>query len=329
VPHLKFSILTDPIPLAKKNRFEILKKVLRLVKYTFLKRPLGSHPFFRGHISVTRSLLEGLQKLGISFNYNPYFTYQLEPVAIVLAGVYTLEQAIYLKRKGKIKKLIAGPNIIVFSSDYNNLIASPEIDLVITPADIVNQLYILDNPSLKGKIVAWPAGVDTDYFKPNLNTIRNQILIFEKQNKGPVGPIQPYINFLIFLGYNVKIIQYGNYKIEQYRDELQNSIIMLGFVTDESQGIAWAEAWSSDVPTFIWNNHLNVYRGRSYLCSTAPYLTDENGIFFDDFYDFQIKFKQWEQGHFRFQPRKWCVENMSDEVCAKKLLDIIQSVHNK
>lgn len=321
-----FTIITDPLPIGKHLLIEVSKNILRKLKYIFVPRPVGSHPFYRGHIGVTRSLIEGLVKKNLlSYNYNPNFYTRIYQTVVVLSGVSSLKQAISLKRKGKIQKLIAGPNIVIFSSDFNNLIASEEIDCIITPAEIINQLYILDNASLKGRICAWPAGVNTDFWKPEQSIVRNQILIYEKQSKGPVGPVEPYRDYLISLGYQVIIFKYGNYSITEYREQLFKSILMIGFVSDESQGLAWAEAWASDVPTFIWQNELHIYEGRKYSCSTAPYLTEESGIFFSDFEDFKLKFLRWENSEFDFKPRKWCVENMSDEVCAEKLIEIIKS----
>jgi hypothetical protein len=98
---------------------------------------------------------------------------------------------------------------------------------------------------------------------------------------------------------------------------------MVGFVTDESQGIAWAEAWATDVPTFLWENNQHLYNGRKYTCTTAPYLNNQNGVFFNDLEDFKHKIKSWINNDYNLTPRKWCVENMSDEVCAKNLINII------
>jgi len=319
-----FTILTDPIPFGRYHKNEFIKKALRKIKYFFNNRPIGSHPFYRGHVAVTRSLIDGLDKSTISYNYNPYFVNEVAPIVIVLAGVSTLQQAINLKRKGKIRKLLAGPNIVVFSSDFNNLIASEEIDCIITPAPIINELYQLDNPSLLGRIKSWPAGVDTNYWVPGALKNNKQILIYEKQAKGPVGPVEPYVHLLEKMNYKVKVIKYGSYSLSEYLLELQKSVLMVGFVTDESQGIAWAEAWASDVPTFIWQNEFHMYDGRKYSCSTAPYLTKESGIFFSNFEDFKLKFLKWENREFDFKPRKWCLENMSDEVCADKLIKIIE-----
>jgi len=320
------SILTDPIPYGDKFFYQFLKKVFIKLRY-IVKKIFGMQVTkYRGHSAVTRSLVEGLRQLSFNFNYNPFSVRDLHDTVLVLSGIETLNQAIDLKKKGKIHKLIAGPNIIVFSSDANSLITSQEIDLVITPAEIINQLYILDNPGLQDRISAWPAGVDTDFWKPNAEITRKQILIYEKQIKGPVGPVEPYADYLHSLGYQVHIIQYGSYTLKKYKEQLLQACLMIGFVTDESQGIAWAEAWSTNVPTFIWYNDTNTYRGRDYNCTTSPYLSNDTGVFFDDINDFKIKFRQWERQEFNFVPRKWCIENMSDVVCAQKLLSIIHSV---
>jgi hypothetical protein len=282
-------------------------------------RSFFNHPRYRGHFAVTRSLVEGLQKINASFNYNPRYPSQLADSVIVLAGVKTLRQAIRLKRQGKIKKLFAGPNIVSFSSDYDSIAGSPEIDCYLVNCDWTVDLYLADCKALQGRCSIWPAGVDTNYWQPDPAAIRNSILIFEKQNKGPVGPVAPYADYLRGLGWPVQVIKYGTFTHGQYLQMLQHSCLMLGFVTDESQGIAWAEAWSVDVPTLIWKNTSNVFQGRRYDCSTAPYLCPENGLFFDDLEDFKTQFNYWVTHREQFTPRAWTLENMSDEVCASML----------
>ncbi len=66
----------------------------------------------RGPQGVLNSLIRGLQK-----NNTPYFLNQnlntVIDVACVLSGTKTLEWAIEQKKLGKIKNLIAGPNVVV------------------------------------------------------------------------------------------------------------------------------------------------------------------------------------------------------------------------
>ena len=316
----KLTILTDPLPWGGDFLYEGLRRVARFVRgIIFSKRSYFNHPIYRGHFAVTRSLIEGLHKIGADFNYNPRFPWNLADTVIVLAGVRTLRQAIRLKQRGLIKKLYAGPNIVVFSGDNNSILAAPEVDAVITPCEWVINVYLEDNPSLKERIFSWPAGVDTLYWKPDSILRRKAILIFEKQNKGPVGPVGPYIDYLRAEGWEVQVIQYGTFNHHEYLDLLQQSCLMLGFVVCESQGIAWSEAWSTDVPTLIWRRTSNVFRGRHYKNSTAPYLAPQNGLFFNDLEDFKIQFKYWLTHREQFSPRKWILENMSDEVCAATL----------
>ena len=316
------SVLTNPISWGQELLYENGRKFARFARSTLQpQRQYFNHPIYRGHFAVTRSLVEGLKSIDANFNYNPAFPWDLAETVIVLAGVRTLRQAIKLKRQGRIKRLLAGPNIVVFSSDYDSILASAEIDTVVTPCDFVSNLYIEDNPSIAGRTFSWPAGVDCNYWKPEQLVRQKKILIYEKQNKGPVGPVLPYAEYMRSLGWEVDILQYGSFFHYEYLEKLQNSCLMLGFVTDESQGIAWAEAWAADVPTLIWNNTSQVLSGRRYDCSTAPYLNCKNGLFFDDLFDFKIQFEYWAHHRNQFSPRDWVLKNMSDEVCASLLYE--------
>jgi hypothetical protein len=316
----EISVLTDPMPWGQEFLIEGGKRFARKLRDLFWpNQSFFYHPLYRGHFAVTRSLIEGLQKNNISFNYNPYSANQLADSVIVLAGIKTLQQAIRLKKKGKIKKLLAGPNIVNFSSDYDYIVASPEIDYYIVNSKWTLDLYLAECKALQGRCIIWPAGVNTNYWRPDPKIDRKSILIFEKQNKGPVGPVSPYADYLRGLGWPVKVLQYGTFTHDQYLHMLQNSCLMLGFVIDESQGIAWAEAWSVDVPTLIWENNSNVSKGRSYKSSTAPFLCDQNGLFFKEFEDFKTQFNYWVTHKEQFSPREWTLQNMSDEICAAKL----------
>jgi hypothetical protein len=320
------TILTDPVPLGVHAIPEKGRRLLRSIRDCI--DPPRAHRNginYRGHFAVTRSLIEGLAKVGLPHAYNPRSLGGVSDHVVVLAGVRTLRQAIELKRQGYIKRLFAGPNIVVFSSDADSVLASPEIDVVITPCDWVADLYLEDHPSLTGRCYSWPAGVDTEYWKPHCNTGRDQILIFEKTANSPVGPVEPYAEYLRGLGYRVSILRYGSYTHAEYLRELQKSNLMIGFATGESQGIAWAEAWSTDVPTLIWNNSSNVYRGRRFCCTTAPYLHPENGLSFTVIGEFRQKFAQWRENPNRFSPRAWTLANMSDEVCASMLYERIMT----
>lgn len=322
------TFLTNPIIWGLAGISEIIRFCcLALRHYFFGSLGFYDHPLYRGHAAVTRSLVEGLKKEGKSFNYNPRYVGQLSDVVVVLAGIGTLRQAIRLKKKGIIKTLLAGPNIVEFASDSDLIIASPEIDKVITPSEWVTRLYINDAPGLSEKIYSWPAGVNCEYWCPASNRKRDHILIFDKRNIGDdPDHTRPYVDFLNKLGWKVDVINRcgtQQYTADQYRSYLRKSCLMLGFtIGSESQGIAWAEAWACDVPTLIKQCNYNTYNNRYFACSSSPYLNSHNGLFFVDFEDFKGKFSYWERNRLMFSPRKWVLENISDEVSSTALFNL-------
>lgn len=320
----KLSILTDPVPNGIHGLFEYGYRSAR-----FLKRLISGHSFARhykygGHFAVTRSVVEGLTKIGANFNYNPTTTGDLAGIVHVVGGVRALRQMIRFKQLGRIKKLFAGPNIVVFSTEADSILASQEIDGVINHCDHACEFWATDHPQLLSKCFRWPAGVDTKYWQPDPASARNRILIFDKRKEeDDPGRVLPYVEYLRKLGWQVDVmvrIGVQGYTHDQYRTLLQASCLMLGFtIGSESQGIAWAEAWSCDVPTLILRKSLNTYKGRAFECSTAPFLTDVTGLFFDDLNHFKTQFDFWQINREQFYPRAWVLENMSDEVSARLL----------
>jgi len=313
------TVLTDPIPVGRFFLKETLKRVGRPLKYLIAARPMwfrGSP--YRGHPAVTRSLVEGLRKIGASANYNPSRESEVGEAAIVLCGINALRQAILWKREGRIARLLAGPNILVFPSEHADVIAAPEVDYCVTPADWVCRLYERDCPALKGRCVAWPAGVDTEYWRPDPGKREpRDVLLFNKRANGPVSD---YIPVLQRRGYSVSVVTFGSYTSEEFLAHLRRASLMVGYSTSESQGIAWAEAWSADVPTLLWFQGQNTWApGRTFASSTAPYLCDSTGLFFSSVAEFEDALTRWEATKETFRPRQWVLDHMSDEVCARQL----------
>ena len=297
-----------------------LKKVKRFYESilsplpSYLKSPYGGHP------AVTRSLVEGLRKLGVPFSYNPKVVNDLSRVVIVLSDAFALKQMIALKQQGYIKYLLAGPNILNDPGAHNGILASPEIDVCITPAEGVCKLHERFLPSLSGRCLPWAAGVDMDFWTPGEDILLKNVLIYCKQNMGMTAGVGEYIDALKSRGFTATVVEYGQYSINEFRELLQSAALMVGFSRNESQGIAWAEAWACNVPTFIWKHSEPTYLGVRYNGSPAPYLSDYTGSFFVSFEEFCSKIDKWSNNELNFEPRKWCCEHMSDEICAKELL---------
>jgi hypothetical protein len=329
INELEITVVTDPIPVGFFSITEGLKWWLRKARNIGrnLFNPLPAYLIsdYRGHPAVTRSIVQGLEKLNVPFSYNPKTLDNLSQAVVVLSGVSALKQMIKFKQQGHIRCLLAGPNISDDPGSHEEILTSPEIDRYITHAPVCQLIGRL-LPTLGLRCVPWAAGVDLSYWCPESQGPRDRVLIYSKQNKGPTVPVEPYRMELERRGYEVSVLEYGSYSVDDYRSVLRRSKCLVGFTRDETQGIAFAEAWACDVPTFIWSNSEPTYLGVAYGGSTAPYLTDATGALFSNVNDFRELLSRWDGGGFAFKPRQWCYDNMSDEVCARNLLAIARSI---
>lgn len=222
---MDLTILTEPVSIYGYGK-EIIKGIL------------GKHRKYGGHYAVTRSLIEGLQGIGYKgFNYRPQLKSQIYENVHVLSGVSTLKYAIELKRKGKIKHLSAGPNVVVFPTDYNKLICNDSIDLYLQPCEWAVKLHIDMAKELAKKCFSWAAGVNIHKFKPSRDRNGNNILIYYKEGS---RQFMWYIDYLMReRGFHTHIIEYGNYQLEDYMELLSKVSLMVVIGGKESQGLFW------------------------------------------------------------------------------------------
>lgn len=322
----KITILTSPISKPLKSKLGLLHS---RIKNVMLKTPIVEESLGNGPKSVLRSLLAGLEQLGVNFNYNPKDIKDMGKIVIVLSNIEALKQAIELKKKKKIKCLLAGPNLVVLPSENRDLICSRYIDTYLVNSEWTKEMYVKDAPELRNKIAIWPAGVDTNYWKPGKKK-RDYVLVYIKSEAKKI--IKNTINLLKENNLMVKIIRYREYKQDEYLKFLQKSKFAVFFSGSESQGIALFEAWSCDVPTLVWNKEYVVIslsekeKGKRVPASSAPYLTEKTGLFFKNVSEFKIVFEKFRENFEKnfFQPRKYILQNFTDELSVKNLLEIIQ-----
>ncbi|MES2762092.1 MAG: hypothetical protein V4677_07795 [Bacteroidota bacterium] len=295
----------------KVNGFEHLKKSLANL---FAKKP------YTGHYAVTRSLCEGLKQIGMNYNYNPPNSSSVNEHVIVLSDVDTLKIAIDLKVQGKIKQLLAGPNLMVRSNEYDQILAHPGIDKIVVPSEWVKIAYIEDLPVIKDKIIIWPCGVDAELFQPKeANRLRN-ILVYWKT--GPEDLLMQIEKVLKEQQINYVVLKYGHYTQTEYIDKLKATSMAIFCSTSESQGIALQEAWSMNVPTFVWQPQELTIKGKKFnQFSSAPYLNEKTGSFFKTIDELKTLLIRDKNNEFNFTPRAVVLEHFTDKVCAKALVD--------
>jgi len=277
----------------------------------------------RGPDSVVRSLVAGLQEINVDYNHNPEDDAQIGDVVVVLSDIGMLSRAINLKRSGQIKLLLAGPNLMIKPSEHNNILSSAEIDRVIVPCDWVRTAYTEQEPSLTDHIAMWYAGVDAARWMPAHESARdtNKVLVYWKTE--PESFCIEVENTLRKFGFDPVRIRYGAYNQGEYKNILEQVRFAVFISISESQGIALAEAWAMNVPTINWDPETLVAHGRVYSeCSSCPYLSVATGLRWKNIGEFETILGNLDS--YEFSPREWVLNNMTDRVSAKELLETIE-----
>ncbi len=285
-----------------------------------IKRLLGKAN--RGPQAVFDSLANGLKGLNIDFKINPNLT-SPAALACVLSGISTLKWAIGQKLAGKIKTIIAGPNIVVSPNDARAILKSSEIDKIIVPSRWVKDFYVSQAPELASKIHIWAAGVELpEDWKSEVGGRKSEIdfLIFNKvKDQNLKNQIKTFLEQDV---YRVADVKYGQYNQQQYFNLLERSKNLIYLSESESQGLAMFEAWAYNIPTLVWDRGYMEYGKHRFSGDTAsPYLSAQTGIRFTDFKDFKDVLPKFLNAS--FFPRQWVEKNASNKLAAEKYLEII------
>lgn len=320
--NIQITYMTDPILLSRWGIFRILRW-FSAFSYTL---KLGwKNLKYGGHPGVTRSVLMGMSELGVRYNYNPICTGSIHEVVLVMSSVKALRQAINLKKNGKIKILIAGPNVLDVPTDQEGILESSDIDFCLVPSKWREEMYYQFSTKMQKRTIVWASGVDMNYWKPEKMPSRTSIILYLKNKERHEDLVQNVFKLLESFG-EIEIVEYGKFEREEFKKSLNRSKFLVALTNgSETQGLVWAEAWAMNVPTFILNHHYDEVRGKKIKASAAPYLTDDTGSFYSSVDELKEKIELLKN----FKPRSWVQENMSDSVSAKNLLEHIVSFKKK
>lgn len=278
----------------------------------------------RGPTSVLISLKRGLSEISCLHKTNaPLNANQIVHVA---SNIEALRYAIKAKKVGRIKKLVAGPNLVIFPNDHEGIIKSPEIDGYLVPSIWVKEMYKKISPVLGDKIHLWPAGVSIpDQYKKN--TSPQRVLIFRKNI--PSDLYQSIISILLKHNIKIEVLKYGIFTQKKYFKALRHADFMVYLQEVESQGLALQEAWARNIPTLVWNKGEYTYPNGITVTGnvSAPYMTEHCGVLFTGKTDFEEKLKIFLRKFESFEPRKYCEEELSDKASATKYVKILSKIY--
>jgi len=295
--------------------------------YLWFRKYIKNHFFhYGGPSAVLESLMRGFDVLDVDYQLNPK-TKDISDIVCVISNVDALKWAIKAKKQGQIKKIIAGPNIIITPEDAGHILLDETIDLIIVPSQWIKDFYASFKPGFGEKIRIWAAGVEVC---PESNEKRKGCLIYKKNVDEKLFNF--IVKYLKSQDIDYRIIKYGKYKKEKYFELLNKVEFMIYLQEVESEGIALLEAWIRNVPTLVWNKGYFEYkkvRKKVFGNISAPYLTEECGMFFRGKEDFKGKFEFFIKNLFNFRPKEYVSRNFIDEISAQNYLRFVKEIQEK
>lgn len=248
----------------------------------------------------------------------------LEEFGCVLSPAHPIDVSKYPNTN-----FIFGPQFSVFPDDRLQLIKSKNSVYNLLSDWVVNcwsKYTLCDELNL----VKIPFGVDTVRFK-EIKPFHEKSQIFIYYKRRNPSELQYVLNFFQNKNIEVKMFDYVNrYSEEEYLSYLQNSKYGIWLDAHESQGFALQEALSCGVPLLIWNvKYMNQEFGSNYdniPTTTIPYWDERCGEYFYDKDDLEKTYNLFISKLETYKPRDFILENLSMEVCEKKLINIINNM---
>lgn len=264
----------------------------------------------RGPGKVASNLLKGLEKGGVSHAVNQEGKYNL-----ILQSCPRLYQ--------NLNNCIIGPNICTLPFDSPVVMAAQNYATFIVPSLWVYNLCTTWLPPEKMKI--WPVGIDTDAF-PDVSEEKKHFdcLIYYKNRS--IKDLNFTKKTLTDNNQSFKVITYGEYSEDLFRNLLREARYSLILDNTESQGIAIQEIMSSNLPLLVWDMTYWDHRGAEYTvpATSIPYWSEECGEIITHKAELNNGLLRLLHNFKSKEPRKYIKENLNLKDQALKIRNLFK-----
>ena len=285
---------------------------------------------------VFTSLCQGLDRTGAPYIKNlPFRRLEKDDTVIVLGvgkGV--------LKGYDRPNPIVAGIGLMTHPAEWPDLFQQYPVKVYLQHSEwtaAIYRKYFGDHCDI------WPVGIDTDKWRPvrpahekDIDVLVYDKIMFERDSMEK-ELLLPIIDCLDQERRSYRIIRYGTYQEEEFRDLLSQAKTMVFLCEHESQGIAYQEAMAMDVPLFAWDQGkwLDPNRfawGETDVPATSvPYFDERCGMKFRNAIVFSETFKFfWDKAtNGSFSPRSYTLENLTLEKSARTMIEIVDKWTNR
>lgn len=287
------------------------------------RRLLRAAPQPGGQKRLFLNLCAGLDRIGVAYRVNDYRWARDNPAApgCIVGKPHVLDKVEWRN------PILFGAAVFSHPDDDPRLLDRLPIRKVLVPCAWMKEMW---KPVWDEQIAVWPVGIDADHWAPHDPERKSyDVLIYDKvrwkRGKYESTLIDPVRRELKELGISYREIRYGFYREEEFRSALAECRTMVFLCEHETQGIAYQQALSCNVPILAWERGgfwqdpaYYPHRVKFAPVSSTPYWDDRCGRKFaspEQFGEAWASFWNEYQSGF-FSPRGFILENLTLEECA-------------
>ena len=210
-----------------------------------------------------------------------------------------------------------GPQVWPFDPYGKFLINNTQFyNKIIVPSQWVKDLLVNKFSCPDDKIVIWAVGIEELY--SDRNTTYDCLIYFKRRSNEELEQVK---SFLTKHNLEYRMIEYGGYDENEFRDLARQARFCFLLNGTESQGIAVQEMMSLGVPLFVWDLRTWEDQGSEWSvpATSVPYWDDRCGERFYDVQDMEETFDRFCAKIREYTPRKLIESELSYKVSIKKL----------
>jgi hypothetical protein len=298
-----------------------------------IRRLVRGRPSPGGQMRVFLNLCAGLDRLGIRYRVNDYQHAKRNPNELVCI----IGKRCVLDKIDWENPILFGPAAYSHPLDDEKLFDRLPVQKVLVPGPWMVDMC---RPYWGERVEAWPVGIDTQLWYPSAPEDKSiDVLLYDKvrweHDRYEASLIEPIRVALARHRCSVRELRYGFYQEEEFHAALRMCRTMIFLCEHETQGIAYQQALSSDVPIFAWDRGgywqdpaYHPHKVKFEPVTSVPYWDERCGMRFSDSQNFQMLWNEfWERAKVKcFRPRDYALENLTLEKCAREYVDIVQQL---
>jgi len=287
-----------------------LKRILRPIYHRFKRGPKVS-----GFSVWYQLLAKALKQAGYNVHLNDYALARKNPTHPVgLVGYPHLLDVWSLPNPA-----VLGPALFDHPLQAPTLMQRPSHKFYLLTCQWMFDMF---SPVYGDRCGLWYAGMDLRQW-PIVDKLDRptDVLIYDKvrwqRERYEPEMIQPIQRLLDQQGLRWRTIRYGRYDHQEYRTALEQSRSMIFLCEHETQGMAYQEALTSNVPVLAWDNGYWLdpqrpkFNAQPIPATSVPYFSPECGQKFHGIEDFPEKFEAFWKGRDTYRPRDYVERELS------------------